>query len=372
LGGSRASLLLAIALWPKSNQTVWADVVQALQARAWVHVTETAPRGERLELWVSPDAQIEAVRRGGDADLFDYRLKTVRSYRADEETIYRLPQTDRRPPGRYLSAIETIPSLLDKRADKPADKLAFVTDGDDALKIVSQSQRQLTADGKKWIELDFTLRHRDIPDPVQMTLRVDPGSRLPRSWKTVGKMQGEVLTSEAIFDYPDQGPLDLYALGVPKTAKVVDRVPSGDLARIVEGVRAARQRFDHYYAIVVESGETQEWFQGSPTQIWRKGNRWRMERPAVGLDATDVPAVNDPPGWWREQVNRLPTYPVMVCDGSKVHQFNGEFIEADDPLERRFEVRSITTFRVPGLADNPLPVCWSLTEMGLDTSVAPT
>ena len=57
-----------------------------------------------------------------------------------------------------------------------------------------------------------------------------------------------------VLDYPEEGPADIYALGVPRSAKIVDRVPKPDLARVIDGVKTSRQRFaDSYYAIVAET-----------------------------------------------------------------------------------------------------------------------
>ena len=41
-----------------------------------------------------------------------------------------------------------------------------------------------------------------------------------------------------VLDYPEEGPADIYALGVPRSAKVVDRVPKPDCPR-ADGVGAA-------------------------------------------------------------------------------------------------------------------------------------
>ena len=57
------------------------------------------------------------------------------------------------------------------------------------------------------------------------------------------------------FDYPDTGPRNIYELDVPKTAVLIDRVPKGDLARIIAAQRADRKRFDPYDTIVVQQTE---------------------------------------------------------------------------------------------------------------------
>ena len=53
------------------------------------------------------------------------------------------------------------------------------------------------------------------------------------------------------FSYPETGPADIYELGVPRDAKVVEMLPSADLIDLRENIEAARRRFaPRYYAVI--------------------------------------------------------------------------------------------------------------------------
>ncbi len=61
-----------------------------------------------------------------------------------------------------------------------------------------------------FLKLDFTV-----------TFIVDSQTHLPRSM--IGRFTGEPQSMNFEFDYPATGPADIYALGVPKNAKLIDR-----------------------------------------------------------------------------------------------------------------------------------------------------
>lgn len=58
-----------------------------------------------------------------------------------------------------------------------------------------------------------------------MTFRVDRTTQLPVEMRSTEKFASNDPTDERIYaiDYPETGPSDIYALGVPRDAKVVDR-----------------------------------------------------------------------------------------------------------------------------------------------------
>ena len=65
-------------------------------------------------------------------------------------------------------------------------------------------------------------------------------------------------TMQFIFSYPEKGPVDVYALGVPRDAKLVDLVPPADLARVIDGIKASAERFGPYFTINVITDARQD------------------------------------------------------------------------------------------------------------------
>ena len=90
----------------------------------------------------------------------------------------------------------------------------------------------------------------------------------------------EAFTSVTTFDYPEKGPEDIYALGVPKEAKVVDLRPEGPAMALVELVqRKFEEGYGDHIAVMLTSeveddGSLDPW---SISIFRRKGNLRRTD-----------------------------------------------------------------------------------------------
>jgi hypothetical protein len=63
---------------------------------------------------------------------------------------------------------------------------------------------------------------------------------------------GEIRTdSNAIFDYPENGPKNIYEMGVPKSAKILDYSPTPELLEVMEAYRSHRDNAPARYIVVV-------------------------------------------------------------------------------------------------------------------------
>ena len=139
---------------------------------------------------------------------------------------------------------------------------------------------RLEEGGRQWLDYRLTVRHSKVPDPMYLLFRVDPKTMLPHLCRVEGKWQGKSVTTEQRLDYPAQGPASVYELGVPQTAKLVDRVPSDDIVRILETIRAGRQRMDDYRATVVDRMDDPDnlwWINERPMMFYRKGDKTRVD-----------------------------------------------------------------------------------------------
>jgi len=90
---------------------------------------------------------------------------------------------------------------------------------------------------------------------------------LPSSMSVAVENPGEKMDAKIRFDYPESGPLDVYALGVPRDVRVVDRIPSGEAQKLIEGMQASLDRFDPYFAIHVITRTGSPWFRGTPMLV---------------------------------------------------------------------------------------------------------
>ena len=70
------------------------------------------------------------------------------------------------------------------------------------------------------IDIDFT---SDGGKRTKMSIIVEPETYLPKKVTAQQWLKGQNLgLISGTFDYPDDGPVDIYALGVPRTAKIID------------------------------------------------------------------------------------------------------------------------------------------------------
>jgi RNA polymerase sigma factor (sigma-70 family) len=109
------------------------------------------------------------------------------------------------------------------------------------------TQSQQTVDGKAIIFLTLT-PPRDRPGNT-LQLRIDATSKRVLNARLEGPDQPVALNID--LDYPAAGPADIYALGAPRDARIIDLRPSPQVLELDKKVEAAKQAFaPTYYAII--------------------------------------------------------------------------------------------------------------------------
>ncbi len=205
--------------------------------------------------------------------------------------------------------------------------------------VVKRERRTVVENGKSWTEFEFELRPAGLDKTTRCIVRVDPQTNLPVSMKS-GPVAGQHPGFDFVFDYPAEnaGPVDIYDLGVPRTARVVDRLPSKTLATIIAAVRDSQRKFGSYFAIVAHTmaHNPEPWQAVRLDLVWRKGAKFRTEtasvlrdrRPEKPADGTDMLA------WWKEQLRheRVIVIPQRVCDGKTVWiaEAKEQMVKSDD------------------------------------------
>ncbi|HEX8199207.1 MAG TPA: hypothetical protein VF590_01875, partial [Isosphaeraceae bacterium] len=236
-GMAAAAAVLALLTLVRPG-IAWAQVAEALRDRPWVHGKVVGPDGKELvEQWLSSDRRRGGERAGPLIAFHDYGGKILTRYVPDEGVVYRLPE----PPEGATGEADFLRQVLELLRD-PAGPPRFPFPG---MELVGQSRGEVEEGGKKWVEIELALRVAGGsrgPD-VSMRIRVDPATKLPTSL-VFDAEDGKRYT--AAIDYPESGPADIYDLGAPRTAKVVDRIPPDHVGRVMAGLEAGRRRFDDY------------------------------------------------------------------------------------------------------------------------------
>jgi hypothetical protein len=306
LGSGLVAAAVVLALLTFSRPVIaWAQLAQALQGRPWVHGKVSGPDGKLLfEQWLSSNRELSGTRAGPQVTFYNSRQKVLTKYVPAEGVIYRLPEPAAGEPN-FLRQI--LDQLLD-----PAGPPRFPFPG---TELIGQARREVEDGGKKWLEIELTLREAGGsrgPDR-SMRIRVEPATKLPATL-VFDAEDGKRYT--AAIDYPDRGPADVYDLGAPRTAKVVDRIPPDAVGRVLAGLKAGRRQFDDYCAFVVEERIRRPDYlpRFAVHRVWHKGPKWRVEdlRP----DRQDwAPPAGADTAWWKAHQGEFTFVPRALCDG---------------------------------------------------------
>ena len=264
------------------------DIVESMQRVPWVHVTgmEQSPRenGHVGQWWESFDRRVVvSMEPDGVITYWDYNAEAMYVYHPQTNTVTISPTTDRfnvASPGSPAAAIKEMIAAQEEAGAEVTSEPAI-------------------RDGRKVQTIHIVAKGQD------MTLVCDRDSGLLLSMETIVTVQGtsEQVVVSATVEYPAEGPADIYALGAPRDAKVIDNRPKGSAADLVQQVqRRFDAGFEDHIAVMldsrVESNETLK-----PVQIvvvWQQGARKRMghylacnpaeRRPEM---ATLYPAIKD-------------------------------------------------------------------------------
>lgn len=321
-------------LTPRSG---FAEVQAALLKRPWVHLRSVGPDQAVGEAWFSTQTDISATRMPGSFKFEDHRLHVYYSYDAAEQVLYRGPVASNTSEASQMgSLVEGLGVLLQgaKLPDKPFSQLGFFGTHLNDQQVVEQRVDKVKEGDREWLDYRITVKYPKQPDPVRMTFRVDAMTKLPKLSRIEGVRNGQPMVREIQFDYPEKGPADIHELGVPKTAKLVDRVPTGDLERILDSIRAGRQRMDNYRAVFVTQRDGVEYnWRARPELHYRKGDRFRRDQLDRGPEIKDA----EKPGadanhrqWWFERVKPLKSIAVSRHFGQVSYHCESTRVTAAD------------------------------------------
>ena len=306
VGSGLAALALGavtLALLIPRPAIAWTQVAQALKGLPWVHTRTLGPDGKEYgQAWFSTRNGVVAFRHGPNIEYHDRALQTFTKYVRAEKVLYRLPESSDRMPDQ----LDFVSKLLDGNGPTKSPV--------PGMEVVAQSRRDVVEGESEWIDIDLTLRVVGGDRQEQVRFRIDPATKRPHS-VVFQSREGQGTT---LFDYPDHGPADIYELGVPRTAKLVDRTPGEDLNRVLAGLKAGRLRFDDYQAIM-DMGDGM-----NIKRVWRKGRKWRVESLQPISEKWPLFPKDADAQWWKKHQLDYPPQVQAICDGEKVYYYRSE------------------------------------------------
>ena len=287
--GTIATLVLLgfFSLWLVQPPTSWAEMVAALKAAQWVQ-TDSG----RTSSWVSASNQVIA-RRDFDQTVFVSRQSgTHLNFVRDQDRIYQ-SKSDRnwRPLDQQL--IVWLAESADSTIDSDVDWL-----------VVSESATNVDDATGRWLKLAVVFKSA-TPASQKFTavFTIDPDSKMPVSCDV---REGSFHFSDAServgwqsvsFDYPAEGPADIYDLGVASSTSIVYLAADSQSTIASTNVQPAENelRLDNHVenSFAADTKEKGELVRALTREIADRQNTFGLERTA-GPVVTGVPIVPIP------------------------------------------------------------------------------
>jgi hypothetical protein len=266
------------------------------------------------------------------------------------------------------SLVKAMKVLLqsDRVPERPQPLLGFLGAESDSMKVLAQSVERVREPGQDRLDYRLTVKDDELTDPIRLLFRVDASTKLPLSCRIEGRHSGQPIAVESRFDYPETGPADIYALGVPRTARVVDRVPSDDIQRILDTLQAGRERMGPYRAVFVENPDNvyQQWWNSTPIVLYRKGTRYRDDYGSRFRDGAPAGFKRPPEGadrrrWWFERAKADPFFTQYVTRDASQYDSNLKTV-TDPDGSQHLEIASVDRVRFGSRPEEVFPVTWSM------------
>ena len=220
-----ASLAVIVSFLPFGSRDAWAQVVRAMQAKPWVRFTVQVPDGvttpedfRASEQWLSSEHRVMAGKTGDRVNFVDLERQELHLYNPHTNTVTLSTSRDEQLVD--FGSIETLRRLVS------SEGTSTLSLPESPVEIVDRSHAEVEEEGRHWREFSFQCRNRKrSPSDYQVIIRVDPDSGLPVELRSTENFSPDQSGPEwrLAIDYPESGPLDIYAMGIPGNAAVIDR-----------------------------------------------------------------------------------------------------------------------------------------------------
>ena len=281
--GMAAVCLVAFVAWlllsgngpTRSAYAALMEAVESTQKAEWLH-TKGKVAGEDFELWLSLHPFRGFVRRGDRVEGADEASQRAYEYDPAARTL-------------TVKYMDEVP----REVQEAENYLAVIMRG------IERAQREHLIEISTSKELVLGRTHT-VYSITKTDVRGETRLIVDESSRRIVRMESSVAKGPlgpgpfAIeFDYPETGPTDIYAAGVPRDAEVVDQLPSPDLLQLHQRIKEARERFAPTYHAIMYWGDRRRADNSYLHWVlvaYKKNGRYRIERytPAVGTRAVDI------------------------------------------------------------------------------------
>ncbi|MBC8379790.1 MAG: hypothetical protein H8E62_11525 [Planctomycetes bacterium] len=251
----------------------FADVIEAMKDVSWMHQTSKGFEGNitgTAEQWIGFESKIHAGKwANGKASFWD--INGHRRYEYDPEkgniTIDYTREND-------FPLNLSSPTILLESMHK-----MFIEQGAEIITKSAKYDGQTVQLQEISLSLEGQTSHSQ-----SLRLYIQPRTKLLLAAHATGKdIDGNVIMDGEInFSYPQAGPADIYALGVPQDAPIISNLPDNDYLATWEQYQHNREiALNNYIAIITHEDQS---LNGAVTMIdidYKSNRKHRLERHSV-------------------------------------------------------------------------------------------
>lgn len=193
----------------------WMSMLQALESQPWVESTISGTSEQKTRAWFSQPHRLVVIRKGDDVVWSDWNHQLQSRYTSGASVILR----DRLGQAEPRSAASSVLSFLRSNLEG-AEPGATAEIG-----VLSESWRAIGEGDERLVELDVVLSDSEGP-PLHLLVTLDPQTHLPLKCQLID--DNAVVASTVRFEYPEEGPEQIYDVGVPRDVVTLDVTSSNE------------------------------------------------------------------------------------------------------------------------------------------------
>jgi ankyrin repeat protein len=315
----------------------FSKIINNALSQKWVYMFEEDRKAGQIEAeyWYNPSQQKLYYKTKKDyafvldmvsGDEYEYRNNQITIKKMDDFEVYS---------GWIAERMPIISSLLNKYEKEGAN--------------IVQKQSMYNSQHALLYEIQLTLPERLGQRTYKYTWLVDKKTRLPIICENnviYNQSHNETIQQTLIdsyryaFDYPDSGPSDIYALGVPSDVNIVDERldPNSDIQQLVNKINSIKETKYKSYAYISLKGDYLQ------KRVIRDGQRIRDEFLELKINGSDyVPNKEqhfqtmgksfDSIDKWIDKAGIVLRQHIYICDGQFGYETSDWSVEKDDQIE---------------------------------------
>ncbi|MBN2287623.1 MAG: hypothetical protein JXI43_14340 [Tissierellales bacterium] len=340
-----ATVLLSMIFLDKAVTPAYAEFVEILRNstnKEWLYVVIQKHKGFRNKdewIWVEPN-------KSEQQDEVWFSLQPFRQFRKSGNGHISLDDYAGQRSYGYSPESKTLTIEYENAPDLVHE---YQTQGiHDALSLSVPNDGKILKKQEEVNGKSLTVFYKKTPSEGYEQWFVDTETNLIIKYEEVDYEDQERLT--LVYSYPERGPADIYELGVPRDAKVVNLVPDREIEELVNNARVAEQRFSNtFFAIECKILES---FENSlPPVKCRDGRQLFQEDTRLydTMNVSAVPAAVITVTYRKGENGRRDIYPIWIHQYSDLEDYQEQLkeIKKTIPVENDTAMEAWIQSRLP-------------------------